>query len=81
MKLIPLLICIVVFFLFHSCTSRSVEPTRASRHTIDTLYQQKIIVLKPEMDSLCANLKQTVYHEAVDSLMRARNVEMEILVE
>lgn len=72
--------CIIVFSL-GSCTSRSVEPTRTSRHTIDTLFQQKIIVLQPEMDSICRSTTIAVYKEAIDSIMTTRNVDMNILVE
>ena len=72
--------CIIIFSL-GSCTTRSVEPTRTSRHTIDTLFQQKIIVLQPEMDSICNATKTTVYKAALDSIMATRNVEMNILVE
>ena len=71
---------LVSCFLF-SCTSRAVQPTRQSRHTIDTLFQQKIIVLKPEMDSVCAGIFKDVYSAAIDSIMNARKQEMDILVE
>jgi len=67
-------------FLF-SCTSRAVQPTRQSRHTIDTLFQQKIIVLKPEMDSICTGIFKDVYTAAIDSIMNARKMEMNILIE
>jgi hypothetical protein len=75
----------LIFFLFLfimiSCTARRVEPTRASRHAIDTLYQQQVALIQPELDSLCANLREEVYNHAVDSLMNARKAEMNILVE
>lgn len=70
-----------VLFCWVSCTTTTVEPTRTSRHTIDTLFQQKIILLKPEMDSLCRIMHAEVYKKAVDSLLVARKVEMEFLVE
>jgi len=68
--------CIVV-----SCTSRAVEPTRQSRHSIDTLFQKQVSILQPEMDSLCKSQSGQIYANAVDSIMAARKVEMNILVE
>lgn len=67
--------------LLCSCTSRRVEPTRSSRHTIDTLFSQKIIELKPEVDSVCRLHYEKVYAAAVDSIMEIRDLEMKILVE
>ncbi len=64
-----------------SCTSRPVEPTRSSRHVIDSLYQQKTVLLKPEIDSICEGLYKNVFTVAVDSIMVARKTEMNILVE
>lgn len=74
-----LLIC-MLFCLF-SCTTREVEPTRQSRHTIDTLFQQKVLALQPVMDSQCDSLFPGVYSWAVDSISRVRKIEMNILVQ
>ena len=74
-----------VLFLFMiiliSCTARRVEPTRSSRHSIDTLYHQRVALMQPRLDSLCADLREQVYNHAVDSLMATRKAEMNILVE
>jgi hypothetical protein len=67
--------------LFFACTSRPVEPTRASRHAIDTLFHQQIMVLEPEVDSLCNLMAKEVFDKAVDSIMHAREMEMHILIE
>jgi len=64
-----------------SCTSRPVEPTRSSRHTIDTLFDKRITAMQPELDSLCKEYSKKIYTAAVDSIMKARQMEMEILVE
>lgn len=72
---------VLALFIFFSCTSRAVQPTRQSRHTIDTLFQQKVILLKPEMDSVCDGLFKEIYTAAIDSIMEARKMEMNILVE
>jgi hypothetical protein len=63
-----------------SCTTRSVTPSRNSRITIDTIYQQKIIALQPGMDSLCRQLHDSLYSVAVDSILSIRNMEMNELV-
>ena len=73
------------FFLFTiilmiSCTTQGVRPTRTSIHIIDTTFQQKTIVLQPEMDSLCAQVQRTVFQSAVDSLIAIRQLEMDNLV-
>lgn len=71
----------LLVLLITSCTSRPVEPTRSSRHTIDTLFSQRIIDMQPEMDSLCTVLSKEIYTAAVDSIMKVREMEMNILVE
>ncbi|MEO7906280.1 MAG: hypothetical protein ABIT06_04870 [Saprospiraceae bacterium] len=65
--------------ILSSCTTRDVEPTRQSRHTIDTLFQQQIIVLKPEMDKSCDSLYASVYKNAIDSIETARRIEIDSL--
>ena len=77
---IPIFIFVLVVFAA-SCTTREVEPTRASRHTIDTLYHQKIIMMQPEMDSIFRKEYAKAYKANVDSLMAVRQAEMNILVE
>ena len=72
---------VLVLFILISCTSRGVQPTRQSRHTIDTLFQQKVILLKPGMDSVCDGIFKEIYTSAIDSIMEARKMEMNILVE
>ena len=79
MKLLFFIFLLVVFI--SSCTSRPVEPTRSSRHTIDTLFSQRILAMQPEMDSLCKDLSKKIYTAAVDSIMNVREMEMNILVE
>ena len=71
------LICVV--FLC-SCTTRIVTPSRASRRAIDTIYQQRIVVLQPHMDSMCALFSDSLYVVAVDSILTQRTREMSDLV-
>lgn len=63
------------------CTSRPVEPTRSSRHTIDTIYQRRVSMMQPELDSLCNAIRERDYQYTVDSLLKERKAEMNILVE
>ena len=75
----------ISFFLFaiifmSSCTTQGVEPSRNSKHIIDTTFQQKTIVLQPGMDSLCESVQKTVFKLAVDSITAARQIEMDNLV-
>lgn len=37
--------------------------------------------MQPEMDSLCKDLSKKIYTAAVDSIMKVRELEMDILVE
>ena len=71
----------VLFLFLIGCTSRPVEPTRTSRHTIDTLFNTQTIAMQPEIDSVCKDLRDKIYQAAVDSIMQVRQLEMDILVE
>lgn len=74
------ILCALFFLIMISCTNRPVTPTRNSRRTIDTLYQQKILVIQPKMDSMCAHLYDSLYSAAVDSILNVRKMEMNELV-
>ena len=67
-------------FIF-SCTKRPVTPSRASRKAIDTIYQKQVLMLQPEMDSICKIVHDSVYAKAVDSILNERRAEMMELVE
>ena len=74
--------CIVCFFalLVVSCTTRHVTPSRASRRAIDTLFQQQVLLMQPQMDSICKQVRDSVYAVAVDSFLQERQAEMNQLV-
>jgi len=78
MKCIFFLICSIL--LLNACTTSPVTPSRSSRQIIDSLYQQKLFVLKPEMDSICAIEDSIVFKRAVDSILVIRQLEMDSLV-
>jgi hypothetical protein len=74
-------ICLLLsFLLLLSCTTSTVTPTRKSRQIIDSIYQRKIVLLQPGMDSFCISMQDTVFHHAVDSIMSSRQLEMDSLV-
>lgn len=63
-----------------ACTTRPVEPTRASRRIIDSTFQQIVSEQQPGMDSLCRVYGDSLYRVAVDSLRQEREAEMKSLV-
>ena len=71
---------LILLLMVTSCTRRPVTPTRESRRTIDTVYQLQVLALQPSIDSLCKIYGDSVYHAAVDSMMKERMEEMEELV-
>jgi len=77
MRSVVVFLC--VLFLA-SCTTRNVTPTRASRRAIDTIFQQKVLVIQAHMDSVCTHLHDSIYTVAVDSIMSERTMEMTNLV-
>ncbi len=72
----------MILILVHglACTTRQVTPTRESRRIIDTTYTQRVLSLQPVMDSVCKTYGDSVYHAAVDSMLRERMDEMKALV-
>lgn len=72
---------LATFSFFFSCTSRPVQPSRSSRHAVDTLFQRQVLLLQPEMDSLCRQKNREIYTTVVDSIMNVRKAEMNLLVE
>jgi len=70
----------IVFIFFAACTTSPVTPSRNSRATIDSIFQHKTVFLQNETDSLCLLHRQMFFQSAVDSIMHARQSEMNILV-
>ena len=75
-----LMVLLVAGILLTSCTKRHVTPTKDSRRAIDTIYQQKILALKPQLDSMCTWVYDSLYPLAVDSILQERQQEMDALV-
>lgn len=74
MKLI--FIFIAFYFVLTSCTTREVAPTRESRLIIDTIYQQRVMAMQTELDSICKIYMDSVYQRAVDSMIAERQAEI-----
>ncbi len=70
---------ILIFFLA-ACTTSAVTPTRNSRQIIDSIYNHQTVFLQPSMDSLCAARHQVYFRIVADSIMNARQSEMNNLV-
>ena len=64
-----------------ACARRPVTPTRESRRAIDTLYTEQVMKLQPAMDSFCQKYGDSIYHVAVDSMLKERMAEMQELVQ
>jgi hypothetical protein len=75
-----ILIFVLIFFSLLSCTTREVAPTRESRISIDTIYQQKVSQLQLKQDSNCIVYMDSIYRYAVDSMLKEREEEMKKLV-
>lgn len=71
-------LCIGLFFA--SCTSRRVQPNRDSRRAIDTIYKNNVMLIQPQIDSVCVHLYDSIYSVAVDSILNERQEEMNALI-
>jgi len=74
------LCCVLLSLSLFSCTTRDVAPTRESRLAIDTIYQKKVFTLQPQLDSMCVTYMDSVYHYAVDSMLKVREDEIKQLI-
>jgi hypothetical protein len=70
----------ILFFFFVACTTSAVTPTRNSRQVIDSVFNRQTVFLQSEMDSLCAARHDVYFKIVVDSIMNARQSEMNNLV-
>ncbi len=72
--------CLFFSILIIGCTTSPVPPSSSSRQAIDSIYNRKIFLLQLGMDSTCAQLGKDYFKIAVDSIMTARQTEMNNLV-
>lgn len=71
---------LLLLFALAACTTRQVEPTRSSRRIIDSTFQRDVAGLQPEMDTLCRHYGDSLFGALVDSMLQARQAEMQQLV-
>jgi hypothetical protein len=77
MKNIRYLLLVAVLLIFGACEQEEKLPTltASQREQIDTLYLQRVNVLRPQLDSACmANFAASV-QQAADSLVKVRREE------
>ena len=79
MKYLGVIVVLVIFL--QACTSRQVEPNKASRKEIDTLYQKKFLFMQPQLDSFCQVMRDSLFMPTVDSMLALRRAEMIDLVQ
>ena len=71
---------IISFFLMLlSCSKDSGRLTPEEKYTLDTLYANNLSYLRVKADSLCMELKDSIYKAAVDSIINDRLEEIELL--
>ena len=71
---------LLLVFVLAACTTRPVEPSRASRRVIDSTFQKIVTGLQPGVDSTCKIYGDSLFTVLVDSMMKAREAEMQQLV-
>lgn len=69
------LILMLIFVGLGSCGKRSVQLDRTTRRTIDTLSTKEINILRPELDSLCNIMFDSMVNDAIDSILEVRRLE------
>ena len=72
-----LVIAMCVFASLPACGKRTIKIDRAMRKAIDTSAARQIVVLRPEMDSLCAIRTDSLIQAAVDSILGERRTEIQ----
>ncbi|MCB0631433.1 MAG: hypothetical protein KDD15_16920 [Lewinella sp.] len=75
-RLLPLLL--LVLFLAPACKKQEnvrIKLTSRERELIDTIYTERIKVLRPKWDSMCTASHDSLLQIALDSIIRVRRVE------
>lgn len=71
-----------IFFILPSCKHE--ERTKLNRRELtllDSLYNLELPALRIKSDSMCKEIKDSVFASAVDSLLEIRLAEIELLTE
>jgi hypothetical protein len=72
-----LIVSLLLTLASAGCGKRSVEIDRQTRHAIDTLTANELVVLRPQLDSLCAAQFDSLRAAAADSMLHVRRLEIE----
>jgi len=72
-------ICLFIGLL-SSCRAESEKLTRAELQQVDTLYNNHIEKMAPDLDSLCELTQDSLIQLAADSMIKIRIEEMEKLL-
>lgn len=64
-------------FLFSGCESTIPGISSAERKMADSIYRDEMKIFRPEMDSFCVVLKDSLLPIYIDSMKKARLVEIE----
>ena len=64
-------------FLFQGCESEIPDLSSSERKIADSIYRNEMKVFRPEMDSLCVVLKDSLMSAYVDSMKKERLEEIE----
>lgn len=72
---------VFIFVLLFSlaCEDPPLELNKIERREVDTMVNHQIKILRPQLDSICDNRRSTLVKNAVDSIMKKRMNEIELL--
>ena len=72
-----IILFIICAFLFPSCDQEQpqLRLTSSERIKVDTLFTERVKILRPYLDSICEANKETMVKAAVDSLLIIRREE------
>ena len=74
------LISIIICAVLGSCGTRQVRIPNATKRAIDTLAAKDIVVLRPQLDSLCDLRQDSIVQAAMDSIIERRSLEISKIV-
>lgn len=70
-------VMLIFGFIFQGCESTIPDLSSAERKIADSIYRDKMKTFRPEMDSLCAELNDSLLPIYIDSMEKSRLAEIE----
>ena len=67
-------------FVMVSCGTRQVRIPNSTKRAIDTLAAKDIVVLRPQLDSMCQLRQDSIIQVAMDSIIERRSLEISKIV-